>query len=159
MWGAIGQGDPISPLFHEGAQDVQLINLSILPLGGWLVFRLRKRSWSGAARFGGRLWGGGGMVAQIEVREMRRKRYKSPSLVLDRRSFADRSGFAPSVRRQTGRSFCLRGTCWRTSRMSSGVRVLWLGVASVWFPVEWCFPSCQNCLIKRTHWAHPVWTR
>jgi hypothetical protein len=41
MWGAIGQGgqisplfhedDQISPLFHEGAQDVQLINLSILP--------------------------------------------------------------------------------------------------------------------------------
>ena len=39
--GAIGQGDQISrlfheddqisPLFHEGAQDVQLINLSILP--------------------------------------------------------------------------------------------------------------------------------
>jgi hypothetical protein len=37
MWGAIGQDDQISPLFHEGAQDVQLINLSILPLGGWLV--------------------------------------------------------------------------------------------------------------------------
>ena len=101
----------------------------------------------------------GGMVGQIEVREMRRKRYKSPSPVLDRRSFADRSGFALSVRRQTGRSFCLRGTCWRTTRMSSGVRVLWPGVASGWCPVGWCFPSCQNCLIKRTHWAHPVWTR
>src|SRR3984957_19767171 len=22
----------------------------------------------------------------------------------------------------------------------------------------WCFPSCQNCSVKRTHWAHPVWT-
>jgi hypothetical protein len=42
---------------------------------------------------------GWGMVGQIKVREMRRKRYKSPSPVLDR----DRSGFAPSVRRQTGR--------------------------------------------------------
>jgi hypothetical protein len=29
------------------------------------------------------------MVGQIKVREMRRKRYKSPSPVLDRRSFAD----------------------------------------------------------------------
>ena len=40
----------------------------------------------------------GGMVGQIKVREMRRKRYKSPSPVLDRRSFADRDGSAPSVR-------------------------------------------------------------
>jgi hypothetical protein len=24
--------------------------------------------------------------------------------------------------------------------------------------VLWCFPSCQNCSIKRTHWAHPVYT-
>src|SRR6202041_1991939 len=43
--------------------------------------------------------------------------------------------------------------------MSSGVRVLWLGIASGWCPVGWCFPNCQNCSIKRTHWAHPVWTR
>jgi hypothetical protein len=35
--------------------------------------------------------------AKLVSREMRRKRYKSPSHVLDRRSFADRSGFAPSV--------------------------------------------------------------
>jgi hypothetical protein len=42
--------------------------------------------------------------------------------------------------------------------MSSGVRVLWLGIASGWCPVEWCFLNCQNCFIKRTHWAHPVWT-
>ena len=27
----LGQGGQISSLFHEGAQDVQLINLSILP--------------------------------------------------------------------------------------------------------------------------------
>jgi hypothetical protein len=24
---------------------------------------------------------------------------------------------------------------------------------------RWYFPSCQNCSIKRSHWAHPVWTR
>jgi hypothetical protein len=49
---------------------------------------------SRAARFGGRLssWFGG-MAGQIKVREMRRKRYKSPSHVPARRivfSFADR---------------------------------------------------------------------
>jgi hypothetical protein len=93
------QGCQISPLFHEDGQDGQLINLSILPLGGW---------------------------------------------------FGNRSG---SVGPATN------GTCWRTSRLSSGVRVLWLGVASGWCPVGWCFSSCQNCFIKRTHWAHPVWTR
>ena len=57
---------------------------------------------SRAARFGGRLWGwlGGwfGVAGQIEVREMRRRRYKFPSYVLDRRSFADRDGSAPPVR-------------------------------------------------------------
>jgi hypothetical protein len=31
MRGVIGQGDQISPLFHEGAQNFKLINLSILP--------------------------------------------------------------------------------------------------------------------------------
>jgi hypothetical protein len=35
-------GDPLSPLFHEGAQN---FNLSILPCGR-LVSRLRRRSWS-----------------------------------------------------------------------------------------------------------------
>jgi hypothetical protein len=25
-------------------------------------------------------------------------------------------------------------------------------------PVVSCFPSCQNCSIKRTHWAHSVYT-
>ena len=44
------------------------------------------------------------MVGQIKVREMSRKRYKPPSLVLDRRSFADRDGSASLVRWQTGRS-------------------------------------------------------
>ena len=29
--------------------------------------------------------------------------------------------------------------------LSSGVRVLWLGIASGWCPVGWCFPGCQNC--------------
>jgi hypothetical protein len=38
------------------------------------------------------------MVGQIKVREMRRKRYKAPSHVLDRRPFADRDGSASSVR-------------------------------------------------------------
>jgi hypothetical protein len=42
-----------------------------------------------------------------------------------------------SVRRQTGRYFCLRATDWRMSRLSSGVRVLWpsdgLGPG-----VRWC---------------------
>ena len=38
------------------------------------------------------------MVGQIKVREMRRKRYKAPSDVLDRRPFADRDGSASSVR-------------------------------------------------------------
>jgi hypothetical protein len=23
--------------------------------------------------------------------------------------------------------------------------------------VVWCFPSCQNCSVKRTHWAHPAY--
>jgi hypothetical protein len=22
--------------------------------------------------------------------------------------------------------------------------------------VRWCIPNCQNCFIKRTHWAHPA---
>jgi hypothetical protein len=38
---------------------------------------------------------------------------------------------------------------WRTSRLSSGVLVLWPRMASGRYP--WCFPSCQNCSIKRTH--------
>jgi hypothetical protein len=49
---------------------------------------------------------------------MRRKRYEFPAPVLDRRSFADRSGCAPSVRRQTvrvgGRPIC------RPASVSSG---------------------------------------
>jgi hypothetical protein len=39
-----------------------------------------------------------GMAGQITVREMRRNRSKSPSRVLDRRSFADRDGSVPLVR-------------------------------------------------------------
>jgi hypothetical protein len=82
-------------LFQEDGQDVQLINLSILP--PWVAgFRAAETNEGlEAARFGaGRLR----MVGQIEVGEMRRKRYKAPSHVLDRRPFADRSGFAPPVR-------------------------------------------------------------
>jgi len=37
------------------------------------------------------------MVGQINVREMRRKRCKAPSHVLDRRPFADRDGSASSA--------------------------------------------------------------
>jgi hypothetical protein len=37
------------------------------------------------------------MVGQIKEREMRCKRYKAPSHVLDRRPFADRDGSASSV--------------------------------------------------------------
>jgi hypothetical protein len=45
------EDDQISPLFHEGAQDVQLINLSILP---WMAgFRAAEAKLvSRAARFG-----------------------------------------------------------------------------------------------------------
>jgi hypothetical protein len=88
------------------------------------------------------------------VCEKRDKRYKSPSYAPARRSFADRGGSARTAEGQTGRSFCLRTAYWRTSRMSPGGRVLWLGMASG--RVVWCFPSCQNCSIKRTHWAHPA---
>ena len=74
-------------------------------------------------------------MGQIKVREMRRKRYKAPSHVLDRRPFADRDGSVLVGPVTNGTIFCLQGTCWRTSRMSSGVRVLWLGMASGWCPV------------------------
>jgi hypothetical protein len=55
-----------------------------LPLGGLLVFRLRRRSWSQAGGSFQRralemVWG---MAAQIKVRQMHRKRYKSLSHVL-----------------------------------------------------------------------------
>jgi len=63
------------------------------------------------------------VAGQIKVREMRLKRYKSPSYVVDRRSFADRDGLLPT-------RYVLAA-----SRMSSGVRVLWLGIASGWCPV------------------------
>jgi hypothetical protein len=65
---------------------------------------------------------------------VRRKRCKSPSPVLDRRSFADRGGFAPSVRRQMGRVGG-RPVCHPTS-VSSGLAwpraaVRWGGVSRV----------------------------
>jgi hypothetical protein len=97
VWGAIEQGDQIrqdgqiSRLFHEDGQDVQVINLDILPRWVAGVQAAEVRHVSRAARFVG-------MAGQIKVREMRRKRYKSPSYVLDRRSFADRDGSAPPVR-------------------------------------------------------------
>jgi hypothetical protein len=57
MRGAIGQGDQISPLFDEGAQNFKPINLSILPR--WVAgFQAAEAKLvSRAARFGGRLWG------------------------------------------------------------------------------------------------------
>ena len=91
--------DPLSPLFHEGAQNFKLINLSILPR--WVVgFQAAEAKLvSGVARVGGRLSGWfEGMAGQIKVRTIRRKRHKPPSPVLDPRSFADRSDFAPPVR-------------------------------------------------------------
>jgi hypothetical protein len=63
-------GDPLSPLFHEGAQNFKSINLSILPR--WVAgFRAAEAKLvSRAARFGGRLWGWfGGMAGQIKVRK------------------------------------------------------------------------------------------
>ena len=63
-------GDPLSPLFHEGAQNFKSINLSILPR--WVAgFRAAEAKLvSRAARFGDRLWGWfGGMAGQIKVRK------------------------------------------------------------------------------------------
>ena len=96
------QGGQISPLFHEGGQDGQLINLSILPR--WVAgFQVGGRSWSRGQLVLEAVFGDGwgvdlGMAGQIKVREMRRKRYKATSPVLDRRPFADRDGSASSVR-------------------------------------------------------------
>ena len=71
------------------------------------------------------------MVGQIKVPAMGPKRYMAPSHVLDRRHFADRDGSASPVRPVTSETiFCLRGTCRRTPRMSSGVRILRLGMVS-----------------------------
>jgi hypothetical protein len=84
----------MSPLFHEGAQDIQLINLAILPR--WLVvFSLRRRSWSR----GGSFWRTSfGAMARDGGPNSRPNAHKSASHVLDRRSFADRDGSAPPVR-------------------------------------------------------------
>jgi hypothetical protein len=91
------EGDQISPLFHEGAQDVQLINLSILP--PWVAdFRAAKTKLVSRRLVLEPGFEDGGGVGQIKVREMRRERYKATSPVLDRRPFADRDGSASSVR-------------------------------------------------------------
>ena len=54
--------------------------------------------------------------------------------------------------------FRLRGTGWRTSRTSSGGRVLWLGVASGGCPVGWCFrvvkPASSRARTGRTLFGH-----
>ena len=90
---------------------------------------------------GGLVWG---IVGQIKVREMRRKRYESPSDVLDRRPFADRDGSAALVRRRTGRSSVYKvrvgeRPVGHPASVSSG----WdsLGLVSG----GWCFPNCQRC--------------
>ena len=121
------QGGQISPLFHEGGQEDQVINLAILPR--WVAcFQAveAKLVWGGPFRK--QAWEMvGGVVGQIGVGEMRCKRYKWFFLCRIAGPLPI-SSFALSVRRQTGRSFCLRGMCRRTSRMSSGA--LWLGVPS-----------------------------
>jgi hypothetical protein len=92
------EDDQISPLFHEGAQDAQLINLSILPpwVAGFRAAETKLVSMRPVVEPD--FEDGGGMVGQIRVREIRRKRYEAPSHVLDRRPFADRDGSASSVR-------------------------------------------------------------
>jgi hypothetical protein len=67
-------------------------------VGGWFSGRGSEADLAGGSFRKRDLEMAGGMVGQIRVREMRRKRYESPSHVLDRRSFADRNGFAPPVR-------------------------------------------------------------
>ena len=66
------------------------------------------------------------MVGQIKVREIRRKRYK-PLLMCRIAGPLPIGTVLLACPVTNGTIFCLRGTCWRTSRMSSGVRVLWLG--------------------------------
>jgi hypothetical protein len=91
----------------------------------------------------GLVWGDGGANKSAQ---MRRKRYKSPSLVLDRRSFADRDGLLPTRYVFADVPYVIRRPCPLAGDS------LWLVSGGV------VFPNCQNCFIKRTHWAHPVST-
>jgi hypothetical protein len=161
--GASGQGDQlvqggqISPLFHEGAQDIQLINLAILPrwVGGFqaaeakLVSRrvvLEAVIWGDGAGWRTKFAGGKCALSALCAISPLLMCWIAGRLPIGTVLFC-RCGDERDI-------LCLRGACWRMSRMSSDGRVLWLGMAS-----GWCFSGCQNCFIKRTHWAHPVWTR
>ncbi len=101
----------------------------------------------------------GEMVRQIKVREMRRKRYRVPCSLcwiagplpigasLLRRCDDKRDDLSTYEVRVGERPYVIRRPCPRAGDWPrAGVR-------------GWCFPNCQNCLIKRTPWAHPVWTR
>jgi hypothetical protein len=93
------------------------------------------------------------MVCQIKVRDKRDKRDKSDPLLMSRLahcSIGDGPVTHATVSLPTRRD-------WRAPRLSSGVRVIWPRDGPRRRPVEWCFPSCQNCSIKRTHWAHPAY--
>jgi hypothetical protein len=82
----IGQGDQISPLFHEDGQDDQLINLSILPR-----------------------WVAGFQAAK--AREMRRKRYKSRSYCAGSPVLCRSGLFCSADAVTNGTVFCLPGAC------------------------------------------------
>jgi hypothetical protein len=141
-------GDPLSPSFHEGAQNFTSINLSILPR--WVAgFRAAEAKLvSRAARFGGRLWGWfGGMAGQIKVRKCAVSAISPLVLcwiagplpigtVLLRRCGDERDDLLPPRCVLADVPLCQPAA---------------VGIAS-----GWCFSGCQNCFIKRTHWAHPV---
>jgi hypothetical protein len=132
------QGGQISPLFHEDGQDAQVINLTILPRGGWCPGCGGEAGLAGGSFQRRALEMVGGMAGQIKVPEMRRKRYNSPShvliagpspigVVLLRRCGDERDGLLPTR------------YVFGTSRMSSGLRVPWLGIAAGWCPVRLFF--------------------
>jgi hypothetical protein len=84
------------------------------------------------------------MVCQIKVRDKRDKRDKSDPLLMSRLahcSIGDGPVTHATVSLPTRRD-------WRAPRLSSGVRVIWPRDGPRRRPVEWCFPSCQNCSIK-----------
>ena len=78
---------------------------------------------------------------------MRRKRYKSPSHVLLRRYGDKRDGLLPTRYVLADVPYVIRRPC---PLAGDSLGLVSGGVV---------FPNCQNCFIKRTHWAHPVWTR
>jgi hypothetical protein len=121
-------------------------------------------------------------ACRIKVREKRDKRDKSPYHVPACRCFADRehvcseisrgglvsymdrpvppSGVAVSIFhlvRPAANGTITLPTCQgeRSSRLPPSVSS---GLGWRQASVRWCSRSCQNCSIKRTHWAHPVYT-